>query len=116
MWMLCGCHLGVIWVLSGCHLGVVWMSFGCIVGDIWVLCWCHVGVLKNLKKIFKLCQSYSPVLFIFSISVPQLVTIERHLASFLRVRRLTCKSLYPYFDISGVKMCHMLMYSDIYDL
>ena len=34
-------------------------------------------------KISKIWQSYSPVLFIFSISVPNLVTIGRHLTSFL---------------------------------
>ena len=58
----------------------------------------HKIVAKNLK----IWQSYSPVLLIFSISVPNLVTIGSHLMSFLDcVRRLTCKR--PYFDISRVK-------------
>ena len=50
---------------------------------------CKTPILKLLIliklsiKILKLWQSYSPFLFIFSISVPNLVTIGGHLTSFL---------------------------------
>ena len=40
-------------------------------------------IIKSSIKILKIWQSYSPVLLIFSISVPNLVTIGRHLTSFL---------------------------------
>ena len=40
-------------------------------------------LIKSSKEIFKIWQSYSPVLLIFSISVPNVVTIGRHLVSFV---------------------------------
>ena len=53
----------------------------------------YTKVTISHKIIKQIWQSYSPVLLILSISVPNLVMIGRHLTS----------GLYPYFDISGVK-------------
>ena len=42
-----------------------------------------LSLIISSTKIYKLWQSYSPVLLIFRISVPNLVTIGRYLTSFL---------------------------------
>ena len=54
-------------------------------------------LIKLSIKISKIWQSYSHVLLILSISVPNLVTIGRHVTSFLDVKHV--KGLYPYFGI-----------------
>ena len=55
---------------------------------------------KIVNKIFKIWHSYSPVLVIFSISVPNFVTIRRHLTSLWRVRRSTyLKKAYTHISI-----------------
>ena len=54
-------------------------------------------LIKLSIKIQKIWQSNSPVLLIFSISVPNLVTIGRHLTfNFWRVRCLTCNNSMAY--------------------
>ena len=47
-------------------------------------------------KIQKIWQSYSPVLLIFSISVPNLVTIGRHLTSILTCAKFNMKKAYTH--------------------
>ena len=50
----------------------------------------------SIKNIKNMAQSYSPVLLIFSISVPNLVTIGRHLTSFLTCATFNMSKAYAH--------------------
>ena len=61
----------------------------------------HIAVcyfIQSSKKIKKIGQSYSPFLLIFSVSVPNVVMIGRHLTSFLTYATfiLTCNNSMAY--------------------
>ena len=76
-----------------------------------------IFLIKSSTKIYKIWQSYSPVLLIFSISVPNVVTIGRHLTSFVTCATFNMQKAYAHISIlMASKVCPMLKYSDIYDL
>ena len=73
----------------------------------------HEIVQTNLK----IMAVIQPVLLIISISVSTLVTIERHLTSFVTCATINMHKAYAHISLFLVsKVCPMLKNSDIYEL